>query len=68
VQVNIKNLIDEVQWGELVKRGQFTLPAFGTLGTFGACHAPGPVQTEGLPLCSLAHSLVSARCPSTPQS
>src|SRR5712691_984850 len=56
------------QPGALVKRGQSTLPAFGTLGTFGACHVPGPLQTDGLPLCSLAQSVASAMCPSSPRS
>src|SRR2546425_11227980 len=54
--------------GALVKRGQSTLPAFGTLGTFGTCHVPGPLQIDGLPLCSLAQSVASARCPSSPRS
>src|SRR4029434_6990083 len=58
----------ECLMGALVKRGQSTLPAFGTLGTFGACHVPGPLQTDGLPLCSLAQSVASAMCPSTPRS
>src|SRR5499427_7163386 len=54
--------------GALVKRGGSTLPAFGTLGTFGACHVPGPLPTDGLPLCSLVQSLASAMCPSIPRS
>jgi len=61
-------VLDMLHKGALVKRGQSTLPAFGTLGTFGACHVPGPLQTEGLPLCSLAQSVASAMCPSTPRS
>ena len=54
--------------GALVKRGQLTLPSFGALRTFGVCHVPGPLQTDGLPLCSLAQSLASERCLSTPRS
>ena len=54
--------------GVLVKRGQSKLPAFGTLGTFGVCHIPGPLQTAGWPLSSLTQSLVSAMCLSTPRS
>src|SRR3989442_13529172 len=53
------------RWGgALVKRGQSTLPAFGTLGTFGKCHLPGPLQTDGLPLCSLAQRGALAMSPS----
>src|SRR5215471_5867510 len=57
-----------LETGALVKRGGSTLPAFGTLGTFGACHVPGPLPTDGLPLCSLVQSLASAMCPSIPRS
>ena len=60
--------LDEVLTGVLVKRGQFMLPAFGTLGTFGGCHIPGPLQTDGLPLYSRTQSLASAMCLSTPRS
>ena len=61
-------VLDMLHKGALVKRGQSTLPAFGTLGTFGACHVPGPLQTEGVPWCSLAQSVASAMCPSSPRS
>src|SRR5712691_7881180 len=64
----MKELWTKEEAGALVKRGQFKLPAFGTLGTFGACHVPGPLQTDGLPLCSLTQSLASDMCPSTPRS
>ena len=58
----------ELRRGVLVKRGQFMLPAFGTLGTFGGCHIPGPLQTDGLPLYSRTQSLASAMCLSTSRS
>jgi hypothetical protein len=58
----------QVTEGVLVKRGQSKLPAFGTLGTFGVCHIPGPLQTAGWPLSSQTQSLVSAMCLSTPRS
>jgi integrase len=54
--------------GALVKRGRFTLPAFETLGTFGACHVSGSPQTDRLPWCSLAQSLASAMYLLTPRS
>ena len=43
-----------VSWGALVKRGQSMLPAVGTLGMFGGCPVPGPLQPDGLPWGSLA--------------
>jgi len=71
-QIGLRSLTEAIDTraraGALVKRGQFKLPAFGTLGTFGACHVPGPLQTDGLPLCSLTQSLASDMCPSTPRS
>src|SRR5437773_9023784 len=68
VELLLTRLLDNDDGGALVKRGQSTRPAFGTLGTFGACHVPGPLQTDGLPLCSLAQSVASAMCPSSPRS